>query len=161
MEEPLFGEKKKPTTVAFWVFVVIVTLIALVSIILGLVYGIKNPEHIVLSVSVLFTWVVFVILTKWFRDGDLDSKFKFLIGLTVVVLLMISFATIYYSVKKPPKIPELPQCDGLYSFASQTCYPLCPSGTCMDMDYFLCNPTYNCNVTASSTTTTNAMTQFL
>jgi len=151
MDEPLFGERTQKAQVLVYVVGGIVSIFVLYSLIVAIIFGIQEKEHFVIAVAMLLSYVVLIILFKWYRAGDLEPKFKYLIALVVVSVLVTAIAVNVYVWKKPPPVPPPIHCNGLYRFSDGTCFPDCSTeantclyyGTCMQI------PTCNSTTTAS------------
>jgi len=158
MEEPLFGEKKPSTQLILYVIGAIVSVFVLFTIIITVVYGIlRDRDHFVLALAMISNYVVLVVLFKWWNKGDLDNKFKYLLVIVVVTVLVTGIACNVYAWKPLPKGPPPIQCTGLYRVADGFCFTnLCnyDSSSCLQV------PTgngtdYSCqNICNSNTSTT-------
>jgi len=62
------------------------------------VQGIKeDPIHIAFGICLIFLGVAPAVLWKWYRVGDLDPKFKFIIGFSVFTLVLFCvIANVYF-----------------------------------------------------------------
>jgi len=161
MEEPLFGERQQKTQIFFYLSAGAVTLFVLFSVIVSIVFGINKHQHFVMAIALLCEFAVLVVLTRWYRAGDLDPKTKYLIIFFVLAVILSGVALNTYVWEKPPSPIE---CTGLYDFATATCYknmnncfgptycvqidPKSPNGYCVEI-----NP---CPVNTTTTSTTKA-----
>eukprot|EP01119_Soliformovum_irregulare_P009081 TRINITY_DN22210_c0_g1_i1.p1 TRINITY_DN22210_c0_g1~~TRINITY_DN22210_c0_g1_i1.p1 ORF type:complete len:187 (+),score=38.61 TRINITY_DN22210_c0_g1_i1:57-563(+) len=162
MDQPLFGEKEKKTQVAFWIFAALISIFILFSVIIAIVYGVtdKEAEHFVPAVALIIVYAVLVVLTKWYRGGDMDPKMKWILVVLLIGVILLGVTVNVYVWKKKPVPPALPQCDGLYDFSQGTCMPRSQcgyAGYCVTM-----GPPMECvqqqqstNVTSSSSSDTN------
>jgi len=150
MEEPLFGEKKQNTKIALYVIAALLTLFVLFTVIVAIIFGIKDYEHLILAIALIFIYVILAILTKWYWDGDLDPKFKYLLIFILATVLITAIALNAYAWKKPPEPPQLPTCNGLYRFSDGVCLPSCSFGYCLDQNKEMCMNKFNCNTTSTT-----------
>jgi len=125
MDEPLFGEKTQKSQIIVYIIGSIVSLFFLFSLIVSIIFGIQNKEHFILSAVIVCIFVTLVILFKWYWAGELDSRFKYLIGLVILTVFFTGIAINIYVWQK------VPSCNGLYRFSDGVCFPNCATGTCL------------------------------
>lgn len=99
MDEPLFGheESRRDQTLHFLAGGS-VALFTVLTIIFSIVQGFsKSVVHLFLGASIASIAACLVVLVRWFRNGDLDPKFKFLIaGIGASLTLLCIVANVYF-----------------------------------------------------------------
>jgi len=100
MDEPLFGEKKPKAQIALYILATLISLFVLFSIIVAIVFGIKDYDHFILAIALIFIYTILVLLSKWYWDGDLEPKFKYLIILVFASVMITAIALNAYAWKK-------------------------------------------------------------
>lgn len=160
MDTPLFGEQKKETKVAVWVFSSILALISLFTFIVCIIFGFQIlRQHLLMAVVILFTVIILFILFRWYQEGDLDPKFKLLIALLIllVVTLCICANAYVWGIGPPPPDPSS-QCvggNGFYVYNTKMCVQVSPSlNDCKRPGFCLC-PAWGPNFTTLSIYCTN------
>eukprot|EP00039_Didymoeca_costata_P032789 m.39367 g.39367 ORF g.39367 m.39367 type:complete len:118 (+) comp9543_c0_seq1:221-574(+) len=95
---PLFGEDDTKTRAADLLFG-IVTLVT-VAVTIGLSFsqgGSIDKLKIFFGVVIILLSFPQIVLVKWFRDGDLHPKFRYLIGYMMCsIVLLCVCATVYF-----------------------------------------------------------------
>jgi len=92
----------------------------------------EKSQHFVLAAVLICMFAVLVILGKWYRAGDLDPKFKYLIIFVVATVVLTAIAVNVYVWEPQPVIPPPPKCDGLYQISTGLCFPMCNTeGYCL------------------------------
>jgi len=149
MNEPLFGEKKQETQVVVYVAAAILSVFVLYSVIIAIVFGIRDPPHFISAIALICTYVVLAVMCKWYTAGDLDPKFKFLIAFALVTVIIVAITVNVYVFKwpKPAPPPKIP-CDGLYRVSDGACFSECYSGTCLEI---FSSTNYTCSFACNST----------
>eukprot|EP01111_Echinosteliopsis_oligospora_P019649 TRINITY_DN959_c0_g1_i1.p1 TRINITY_DN959_c0_g1~~TRINITY_DN959_c0_g1_i1.p1 ORF type:complete len:171 (-),score=41.72 TRINITY_DN959_c0_g1_i1:105-617(-) len=122
MDQPLFGEQRKGAQVFQWIVAALVLIFFLFSTIAGVIFGIKDTKHFGLIVTLVFCFADLCVLTWWWRDKEdrLHPKFKYLVGMMVVTVIICGAALNAYIWYKPPPGPS---CSGLYDLNNAICYP--------------------------------------
>eukprot|EP01121_Diplochlamys_sp_Union-15-3_P008147 TRINITY_DN2142_c0_g1_i2.p1 TRINITY_DN2142_c0_g1~~TRINITY_DN2142_c0_g1_i2.p1 ORF type:complete len:168 (+),score=9.41 TRINITY_DN2142_c0_g1_i2:57-560(+) len=134
-EEPFVAERTK-TKSSTVILLLILSLVILTTIVLSVIYGIKNRIDIILAFLVLCPYIILVTLVVWYQKGDLSPKFRFLIGFAVfVVLLACVAAQAYIWIPKPPSPPseKCAKGTGLYQYSNKTCYTISNWDKCLEI----------------------------
>jgi len=121
--QPLFGERKTGNETFFWIVSVLLTLFVLVTVACAIAIGVTKQliGNYIMAAAILFYYSILVILTRWYRTGDLDPKFKWILILFVISTVILCIAATIYTWGKPEKIDI--QCDGLYRPSNGVCFP--------------------------------------
>jgi len=139
MDTPLFGEERPIDKFIQFALVGTTALFILLTFIFSIVNGVQdNPINIIYGVALLFVGVLVFILWRWYRVGDLDPKFKYLIGLSVLTVILFCIVGNIYFWKKSLDVYE--ECPGQFYDATvgdsyqypSRCYNSCPQGFCLD-----------------------------
>jgi len=89
---------------------------------MSIVMGIKqHAQHFVMAILVVSSFIVLIILFRWYQQGDLDPKFKFLIAFCIFVVAFACAVDLAYVWMKPPPLPPSEQCGSLFQFSSGSC----------------------------------------
>jgi hypothetical protein len=142
MDEPLFGEQKQKTKVAIWVIGLILAAACLFTIAICVVFGITRSlyQHFFFGVAILFSSLILFILFRWYQQGDLDPKFKFLIGcLIFLIIILCGVANSYVWI--PEHIDPSSQCNnggGMYIYQTKQCISVNNLGECNKVGYCMC-----------------------
>jgi len=101
-----------------------VTLWTTFSIIICIVFGIKEREHFVFVAALILSFSSLVLLVRWYFDSDLEPKFRILIALFVFTVLVIGISANVYVWKEKDETPKTTiKCDGLYRTSDGYCFP--------------------------------------
>eukprot|EP01120_Amphizonella_sp_Union-15-10_P001543 TRINITY_DN11700_c0_g1_i2.p1 TRINITY_DN11700_c0_g1~~TRINITY_DN11700_c0_g1_i2.p1 ORF type:complete len:147 (-),score=14.22 TRINITY_DN11700_c0_g1_i2:121-561(-) len=123
MNEPLFGEQKPRAYLVGFLFTGILLVGCLVCIVISIVFSVKSslPQHLASTLLIVLTAIHLAILFKWYRRGDLDPKFKFLLFFSVFIVVLACVSDQIYVWVPFPGV--LSKCSGnnLYQPKSQTC----------------------------------------
>jgi len=148
MDQPFYGSQEK-----WHIYLIggIVTILVLISAIIGLVEGISEnlPQHVILAVMILALYFALFMLYRWWGEGDLDPKFKWLMVWMVLTLILgcIILNVYAFTVQANDACDDsepapLTCTSGYYSTTYQTC--VLTTGNCTG--------TYNLLLTPGSTT---------
>jgi len=126
MDEPLFGERKAPITAGIYITGILISGFSLYCLIIGIVFGIKNEhwEHFLLGILMIAIWASLFLLYRWYRVGDIDEKFKVLIGIIVFMSVICGIAMNAYVWDWVPHLSKAQKCDGIWNSDIKRCYPI-------------------------------------
>eukprot|EP01112_Ceratiomyxa_fruticulosa_P012025 TRINITY_DN330_c0_g1_i1.p1 TRINITY_DN330_c0_g1~~TRINITY_DN330_c0_g1_i1.p1 ORF type:complete len:169 (-),score=26.95 TRINITY_DN330_c0_g1_i1:178-684(-) len=139
MDEPLFGEQKKQTQVFQYVVGFVVLGFTTFSIVSGVVKGLKDAKIFALVFSNLLTLACLSLLVHWWRDKDdrLHPKFKWLLSLLVLAVIMSGIATDTI-VWTPVPVVKCPVCaGGLMDLNSGQCISVSNLQNCFNTGWCL------------------------
>jgi len=113
-ETPLFGEEKPISKWVTWIIAGIVAFVVAFSTIVGVVFGVINavPQHFMLTCVLLCMTMILAVQYWWYRQGDLDPKFRFLLLGMVVVVILCAITLNAYAWPDPKKCDDMPHCVG-------------------------------------------------
>ena len=76
--------------------------VLVVAVTLGLSFSRGEVEtiHIFFGVTIIFLSLPELVLVRWFRQGNLDPKFRYLIGYQMVTIILICVCAIVYFYQK-------------------------------------------------------------
>eukprot|EP01126_Amoeba_proteus_P053585 TRINITY_DN6535_c0_g1_i10.p1 TRINITY_DN6535_c0_g1~~TRINITY_DN6535_c0_g1_i10.p1 ORF type:complete len:174 (-),score=20.67 TRINITY_DN6535_c0_g1_i10:250-771(-) len=164
MEQPLFDNQPRSSKIAEHIVMGVVFVWMIFSIVICVVYAIKNGiwEHFAFALLLFLVSAILVILIWWWRQGDLDPKFQYLIAFSILVVIFAGAAANAYVWKAPPDHPsadcaKLFSNSSFYDWASQSCVQISNLQACMSLKKDFCikmsTPTYgiclNCSVTSN------------
>ncbi|KAL6056273.1 Transmembrane protein C7orf23 [Balamuthia mandrillaris] len=110
-EAPLFGEEKPGVKWVVWIVGILTTIFVVFCTISGIVFGVKRntPQHFLLVAVLLCICVILIILFRWYKQGDLDPKFRFLIFSIVVLVFLTGAVLLAYVWPEPEQMPSCPK----------------------------------------------------
>lgn len=88
MDRPLFGETNKKETYIHYALGVFTTLAVLAVVFTSFLYQV-NAKHVVLGIVIILICLSNVALIYWYREGDLQPKFRLLIYYNSVVIILL------------------------------------------------------------------------
>eukprot|EP01129_Flabellula_baltica_P015177 TRINITY_DN7546_c0_g1_i1.p1 TRINITY_DN7546_c0_g1~~TRINITY_DN7546_c0_g1_i1.p1 ORF type:complete len:172 (+),score=31.75 TRINITY_DN7546_c0_g1_i1:100-615(+) len=118
MDKPLFGNQKNESQLSL-IFSIIVGVVVLEAIGVLVVFGIIKSfvPHFFYAGLLLLVGISLFVLVGWYKEGDLDPKFKFLIGALILTLLAgAGFANVTAIMTNPSS-----ECEGYYSYTTGEC----------------------------------------
>jgi len=140
----------------------VVTLWVLYCTIIGLVFGFKDDRgHLVLTFTLCMTYATMVVLFRWFRNGELDPKVKYVIWMMVAVLLMMGISLNIYVWSPPPYCDPQPSCAGLYRTSDDMCFPNANDCFTPYTCLIISGDIATCGTLANSSTTTGGPPYFM
>jgi len=167
MEEPLFGESNQSVKYCQYGTCIVILAAVLEALIVAVLKGFSLNffPHFSMAAVILTNLVILIILVKWYQNGDLDPKFKFLIIWVIICIFAVVFTTNFYGFKVEFPPPPSKNCnDGGGFWNNGRCLrftglnpQLCLNGTsgwCVKLSQFgqdLSGNCVRCNVTTAST----------
>eukprot|EP01088_Endostelium_zonatum_P017335 TRINITY_DN505_c0_g1_i1.p1 TRINITY_DN505_c0_g1~~TRINITY_DN505_c0_g1_i1.p1 ORF type:complete len:194 (+),score=18.03 TRINITY_DN505_c0_g1_i1:66-647(+) len=124
-KDPFFGEEKQSDKFMVWATAIILGIFVLFCSICGIVIGILHHvyQDIMVVGNMLLLVLVLIIIFRWYREGNEDPKYKWIIIALVVVIFTIgiSINALVWGLK-PCEIEEQPICpNGIYFTDTRTC----------------------------------------
>eukprot|EP01086_Lenisia_limosa_P015280 TRINITY_DN4812_c0_g1_i1.p1 TRINITY_DN4812_c0_g1~~TRINITY_DN4812_c0_g1_i1.p1 ORF type:complete len:144 (+),score=12.71 TRINITY_DN4812_c0_g1_i1:132-563(+) len=92
MDEPIFGEESKSSKWMKYLSIFAITVVVLATCIFSFLQGL--PYQLFIGTVVTLVALI-LILINWYKAGDLDPKFKPLIGFAIVILMYLCLSTLY------------------------------------------------------------------
>ncbi|XP_066932971.1 transmembrane protein 243-like [Clytia hemisphaerica] len=96
MDRPLFGETNKKETYIHYALGIL-TVVAVVAVVLTSFLYKLIVVHIIFGIVIIMVCVSNVVLIYWYREGDLQPKFRALIyynSLVIILLCIVAFCII-------------------------------------------------------------------
>lgn len=112
MDLPLFGEEKQKLKWINYVIAALVAFVVLFTLVVSFVKGLSaSYVHVFTGFVVVLSTIPIIVLGRWYRNGELDPKFKILIYyMCAMVVLMSCAANIYFFLGFQAQGPECPIC---------------------------------------------------
>eukprot|EP00162_Nutomonas_longa_P003852 comp14618_c0_seq1/m.21266 comp14618_c0_seq1/g.21266 ORF comp14618_c0_seq1/g.21266 comp14618_c0_seq1/m.21266 type:complete len:165 (-) comp14618_c0_seq1:29-523(-) len=131
-ETPLYGERSQSRHTFYWLTGVLCTGLTVATALCLCIKGLKHPEHFVLAAAVIFLNCLWALIIKWYRNGDLDPKFKTYTWALGFATVLVCIAGIMYTFSKEfnPKTPEPPPKSHCVGFESVDNPGKCLSDLC-------------------------------
>ncbi|KXS10022.1 hypothetical protein M427DRAFT_140090 [Gonapodya prolifera JEL478] len=147
MDEPLFGDvSRRDQQTENIVSAVVIGFVAL-TVIFSWVNTYKGAANFFFGAGLIVLLLCEVQLVRWYRLGDLDPKFKWLIlalGVSVVFFSILANVYFWAAIVTPESHPALAKCIGgntpdinghlgLFRSSDDTCWYVCDSGFLLDL----------------------------
>eukprot|EP01125_Pyxidicula_operculata_P004828 TRINITY_DN17_c0_g1_i3.p1 TRINITY_DN17_c0_g1~~TRINITY_DN17_c0_g1_i3.p1 ORF type:complete len:186 (+),score=31.53 TRINITY_DN17_c0_g1_i3:657-1214(+) len=136
MDQPHYGdEEQRNTNLITYGITGVLVIFILVTVGSAVGLGVTNGKytHFVLAVLQIAVFSILVLLMHWYRQGDLDPKFKWLI-VTVISAVLVTGTTVNLYVWKAPPVFPSQQCangNGLYIWNLKQCISLYSGEPCL------------------------------
>jgi len=135
MDGPLFDAERKNAQILEYGSAAVVVIFVAFSVIACFVIGIQRKayEHFVFAILLVLTIGILAILVMWWRQGDLDPKFKWLMLFTAFVVIFSGVAANVY-IWQP--LPPAEICFGkwgnssYYNYGQNKCVQLVEMDNC-------------------------------
>jgi FlaA1/EpsC-like NDP-sugar epimerase len=123
MDQPLFGERTTKTSLLFYIVSALITIFVLFSVVIAVVFGISTHEHFVLALSLICSYITLVVMYKWYSNGELDPKFKYLLAFYLLTVILIAISmNCYVWIKRTEIETEKIKCNGVYRTSDGACF---------------------------------------
>jgi len=139
MDQPLFGEQKKEARVLIWLIGAVLVVFTGFSLIVGVIYSLPAPNHrhFALVAVVIFASANLILMWIWWNDKEdrPHPRFKWLIILNILALLLANSTLNVYIWRQEPKLPS---CPGGFLTDSGACYLYSQLPSCLTSPYVYC-----------------------
>jgi len=134
MDQPLFGEEERKWKFLSWAGIVFVIGGVGFSILILIIQGARNGvvQHYFATGIVAIVFASHVLLYRWYQQGDLDPKFKWLLILSIVSTLYVCLVANIYAWRPNPIIPGA-DCNYLYDKTSGGCIYIQDYNQCLNV----------------------------
>lgn len=111
MDLPLFGEERQKLRWVNYVVAAATAVIVLFTLVVSFVKGLQaSYVHVFTGFVVVLSTIPSIILGRWYRNGELDPKFKYLIFyMCAMIVLFCIAANVYFFLGFQPTESD-PQC---------------------------------------------------
>jgi len=121
--KPLFGEESKQTKLLVWLVGLGTLGWVLFGVILSVIKGFTFYQYFFLAVLLLMLCIPMFFLFRWYRNDDLEEKFKYLLLFVILTVWVAGLAVIVYAFNPPVPIEKNPCLWG--RDAQKRCLPAC------------------------------------
>lgn len=100
VDRPLFGETNGRERTFHMVIGVVTVILVSSTLILAFFYSVNPPcgRHIYFALCIVFSCISHIMLIHWYRQGDVDPKFRKLIYANTLLILLFCISALTYFV---------------------------------------------------------------
>lgn len=98
MDRPLFGETNKKETYIHYALGAFTTIAVIAVVLTSFLYKLL-AIHVIFSIVIILIYMSNVVLIYWYREGDVQPKFRYLIYYNTIVTILLCIVAFYIILK--------------------------------------------------------------